>query len=284
MSPPVITEGRCETARLALHVVRSTPTAPKGRVLLLGGSNFDLRLKRGFLATDLAAHYDIATYEPRGIGRSDQPPGDWSMHDYAADALALLDTLGWARADVLGESFGGMCALHLAQLAPGRVGRITIASATAGGAGGASADIAPFLDMPRADAAKAALILQDRGNADLRATDPDVFAARLMDRIAFEDAFADPSVTSGGYARLLAARAAHDVWDALTDLPHDMLILAGTRDDQAPLRHQRAMADRLPRATFRSFEAGHGLAFTHPPAMKAVMDHWSAHHHEERYV
>lgn len=274
MADPTVTEGPVETARLRLHVLRAAPAAPQGRVLVLGGSNFDLRLKRQFLATPLAHLCEIVAYEPRGIGRSAHPPGDWTMADYAADAAALLDALGWDQADVLGESFGGMTALHLARRAPDRVRRLALASATAGGAGGASVDLRPFLSLPPEDAAARALALQDSAFDTLRTTEPAAYARKLAERRAFEAAFADPSVTSGGYARLLAARARHDIWDALPQIPHPTLVLIGMRDRQAPPAAQRAMAARLPEAEVLAFDAGHGLAFATPAVMEALCARW----------
>lgn len=269
-----IAESIVDTKRLSLFTLRSTPPDPKGRVLLLGGSNFDLRLKRQFLQSALAQMFEIVTYEPRGIGRSGQPDGDWQMDDYARDAIAVLDALGWVSADVVGESFGGMTALHLALLAPDRVGRLAVASAAAGGAGGSSYDISTFLDLPPTEAAGQALCLQDTANGALRLSDPRSFQERLDARLAFDTAFAKPSVDSGGYARLLAARARHDVWDNLADIVHDTTIISGTRDQQAPLAAQRAMAGRLTNAQQWEYDAGHGVAFARPVVMTDLCTHW----------
>ena len=87
---------------------------------------------------------------------------------------------------------------------------MVVASATAGGPDHRSYDISTFLDLPRETAAAEAMCLQDTRNRELRSAAPDQFAAKLSDRVAFETAFADPSIISGGYARLLDARRDHD--------------------------------------------------------------------------
>lgn len=265
-------EGPLETGRLTLHHLRTFPQHPRApRILLLGGSNFDLRLKRAFLDTPLAQSCQLVTFEPRGIGRSDQPPGDWTMEDYAADALAVLDAMHWDQAVIVGESFGGMTALHLARMAPDRVQRMVIASATAGGPVHASHDISAFLDLPREAAARAALCLQDSRKAALSNSDPQAFAKDLAARLRFEEAFADPSITSGGYARLLAARRGHDVTESLAKIKAPTHVIAGRFDHQCRPEAQDHLARSLPQGSFQCFDAGHGVLFAHPEAMAATM-------------
>lgn len=265
-----IDEGWLPTARLELYHLRvRRPGAP--RVLLLGGSNFDLRLKRGFLDTQIAQCCDIATFEPRGIGRTQQPGGPWTMRDYALDALAFLDALGWPEAIVLGESFGGMTALHMSVLAAHRLRAMIVASATAGGVHHASYDISRFLDLTREDAARAALCLQDTRLAAVRDQSPEDFAAHLATRLAFEAAFADPSISSGGYARLLDARRGHDCAGILDQIKTATTVIAGRYNNQAPATHQSALAKGLPKASFHLFDAGHGVLFADPRASDTAL-------------
>lgn len=284
-----ITEGLLQTDRLPLYHARLRHTGAP-RVLLLGGSNFDLRLKRSVWETPIAGACDIATFEPRGIGRTGRPEGAWTMQDYARDALAFMDALGWSDAIVLGESFGGMTALHLALLAPERVRAMIIASATAGGPTHASYDISEFLGLGRDAAAKAAMFLQDTRMRDLERNDPSDFKARLTTRIRFETDFRDPSIESGGYAQLLEARAQHDCTADLHRISTPTTVIAGRYDQQARPASQRALADALPNSLFRAFDGGHGLLFTHSEAcafaLRAIQlgarqpDHQENSHHE----
>lgn len=267
-----LSEGILRTDRLSVHHLRVGPATGVPRLLLLGGSNFDLRYKRAFLETDLVHHFDIATYEPRGIGRTEQPAGAWNMADYARDARAVMDALGWEDACVIGESFGGMTALHLALTAPARVHAMVIASATAGGPEHRSYDISTFLDLPRHEAAAQAMCLQDTRSLDLQGTNPTEFATKLAERVAFETAFADPSITNGGYSRLLDARRDHDVTAQLTAITPPTTIIAGAHDAQATPHSQRALAGSLPNAEFHMFKAGHGVLFTTPGAISLTID------------
>jgi pimeloyl-ACP methyl ester carboxylesterase len=193
------------------------------------------------------------------------------MQDYAEDAIAFLDGIGWhEKVSVVGESFGGMTALHLAVLAPERINRMVIASATAGGAF-ASYDISSFLELPRRDAAMQSLYLQDTRNRDLHRCDPEAFERLLTDRLEFATTFADPSVSSGGYVRLLQARRQHDCISQLDKITMPVTVIAGKFDRQAPVESQQALVTALPDATIHTFDQGHGVLFNSPAATQAAI-------------
>ena len=73
------------------------------------------------MADTLSASYQLITYRRRGFGGSSAAPETVTMAGQAADARALLDHLGVARAHVAGHSYGGVVALQLALDAPERV-------------------------------------------------------------------------------------------------------------------------------------------------------------------
>ena len=57
------------------------------------------------------------------------------MAQYAADAAALLDHVGWDRCAVVGVSFGGMVAQEFAVTCPERITRLALVCTSPGGAG-----------------------------------------------------------------------------------------------------------------------------------------------------
>ena len=79
-----------------------------------------------------SAAYRCITYAARGYPPSDIPtdPGAYSQERAVADAVAVLDGLGVARAYVVGLSMGGFTALHLVLTHPDRV--LTAVAAGAG--------------------------------------------------------------------------------------------------------------------------------------------------------
>ena len=77
------------------------------------------------------------------------------MADYAADAIGLLDAVGWDRCLLMGTSFGGMVAQELAIRYPDRFERIAMACTSSGGAGGPSYPLHTFHDLEFAKASDA---------------------------------------------------------------------------------------------------------------------------------
>src|SRR5687767_10279287 len=91
----------------------------------LAGTGQPLLLLHGFTGSTetwapvrqrLAAGRQIVAIDLIGHGRSDAP-AEWTRYGFercVADLVAVLDTLGIARTDLIGYSLGGRVALHLA--------------------------------------------------------------------------------------------------------------------------------------------------------------------------
>lgn len=69
-------------------------------------------------ARRLSRRYRVLRFDTRGHGRSDAPPGPYSLGMLAADVRALLAHLGVRRTHFVGLSMGGMIGLTLALEAP----------------------------------------------------------------------------------------------------------------------------------------------------------------------
>lgn len=106
-----------------LHVALTDPVDDATPVLFLHGINMshDVWLP---VIEQLPATRQYVAVDLRGHGRSGRT-GPFGPADYAADALAVLDALGIARAHVVGTSFGGSVACVLAAQAADRVASVT---------------------------------------------------------------------------------------------------------------------------------------------------------------
>ncbi len=80
----------------------------------LGSSSRDWELQKDFFAE----RYQVVTFDVRGHGQSDKPPGPYSVPLFAADTAELIRALDIAPAHVVGISMGGMIAFQLAVSEP----------------------------------------------------------------------------------------------------------------------------------------------------------------------
>lgn len=211
--------------------------------------------------------FDLAVHDQRGLGQTGLRTDDltiaardnWTMADYASDALAFADHLGWDTFALVGVSFGGMVAQELAVTAPGRVSRLALVCTSSGGPGGSSFPLhelrARLIDEPslaltladsRFDAAWLAEHPRDAVIAEARRTT----SARV--RTPAEDV---------GERLQLVARSHHDVWDRLRRIACPTLVASGRFDLVAPVSNGQAIASQIPGAEFRSYEGGHSFFF-----------------------
>jgi len=72
------------------------------------------------LAAELSPIATVARYQQRGLAPS-VLDGDRTVEGHVADAVAVLDALGWDRAWVIGHSWGGHLVMHLAGAHPERL-------------------------------------------------------------------------------------------------------------------------------------------------------------------
>ena len=96
-------------------------------LLLIPGLGADTRLFAG-IVPPLARTCQVVSFDPRGAGRSEKPPGPYTIEQMADDAARLLDALGIDRAVVVGYSMGGRIALSLALDHAARVRRLVLAA------------------------------------------------------------------------------------------------------------------------------------------------------------
>jgi 3-oxoadipate enol-lactonase len=252
--------------RLAIYYERLGRGQP---LLVIPGTGADLRKPPSVLDTPLATQFDLATYDQRGLGQSDKPDGPYSIADYASDAAAVIDLMGWSRAHVLGISFGGMVAQELAIRYPQRVHGLVLCCTTPGGAGGCSYPLHTLEALTSELKARHLIPIRDLRRSNAWASEhPQEYDALL--RAAMSDPFAHESRHSIGRSLQLQARARHDAWDRLALIRAPTLICGGRYDGVAPLDAQQRMSAAIAGAKLQLFEGGHQFMWEDPSAFVAM--------------
>ena len=237
-------------------------------VLNISGTGADLRRMPAAL-NPLAKSFTLLSYDQRGLGQTTGgTDADPTMADYADDAAALLDALGWDRVPVVGTSFGGMVALNLAVLHPQRVARLGLCCTSPGGQF-ASYPLHELAEGSGDDVVEARLRLYD-SRFDPGAPEPIPGLGPFYDLVAEQTRAELPPEAAAGLRRQLAARAGHDVVDALPTIDVPTLVCAGRFDALAPLANSEVLADRIPGARLEVFDGGHLFLLQDPAAFPAI--------------
>ena len=240
-------------------------------LLAISGSRGDLRRKPNLLESPLARAFDVLAYDQRGLGRTSKPDKPYSIGDYADDAAALMDAVGWERANVVGVSFGGMVALELVLRHPDRVAKLAVCCTSPGGDGGSSYPHHTLQALPADERARVMVSISDqRCDAGWAADNP----LRMHDLLKswMDDPFADEPSHQIGISRLLEARRRHDTWDRLNRIACPVLICGGQYDGIALPASQQRMASRISGATLRLFEGGHQFLWQDHSAFPEIVE------------
>jgi 3-oxoadipate enol-lactonase len=241
------------------------------RLLFISGTGGDLRGRPGVFDGPYAKAFDLLAFDQRGLGRSSKPDRPYTMAQYADDAAALLDHVGWPTARVLGASFGGMVAQELVLRHPARVERLALACTSPGGEGGASFAFHEIDHLDREARARHLIPISDtRRDEAWASANPDIHAQLVAAGAA--DPFADEPGHAVGARRQLEARAGHDTWDRLGQISCPVLIAAGRHDGIALPQAQTNMAARIAGAQLRFFEGGHLFMLQDRTANPAIID------------
>jgi 3-oxoadipate enol-lactonase len=208
--------------------------------------------------------FRVIRYDSRGHGRSVAGPGPYSIAGLAADALAIMDHLGIARADWCGLSKGGMVGQWLLTRHPERIARAVLANTAArmtppelwngrmrnARANGMGALVEPTLQRWfTAGFLQGAPAVADRIRAMVTATPVE------------------------GYCGCCAAIRDMDQTETIRAIRAPVLLVSGDRDPATTPAMMRLMADRIPGARLVSLEASHISNVERPEEFtRAVME------------
>jgi pimeloyl-ACP methyl ester carboxylesterase len=213
-------------------------------VLLLGDAGYGA-WQWGWQHAGLTGPFETVVTDLRGTGRSDAPPGPYTVDDFVADVQAVLEAHGSRRIHVVGAGLGGMVALELARLSSRPRSLALLGTAPVG----ADLTLDPLYGDPSdPDALEASLAAAL--SRDFLDAHPDV-VERIVEWRAAEDA------TPEAWAAQAAAVEAFDVSDRLYEVDVPALVIHGRDDAVWPVERGRRLARELPRGEFVGLDGGH---------------------------
>ena len=208
--------------------------------------------------TALADQYRCVAWDLPGYGRS-APIEPLTFASIADAVVDLLDVLGSPKAHLVGESFGGMQALHVAIRHPDRVGRMVLTNTSpAFGMNGTNADewIRSRLGPLDAGATPA-----DLAPGVLRAiAGPLLVGSRFDDRVA---AFA--RIDADGLRAAVHCLPTNDVRADLGRITAPTLLVAGELDEETPVAYAQVLHDGLATSRLEILEGVGHLAAAEVP-------------------
>jgi len=208
----------------------------------------------------LAERCRTVALDNRGVGRSDVPPGPYSIALMASDAAAVLDAAGIERAYIFGVSMGGMIAQEFALQYPQRIDALLLGCTAAGG---------PYAVQPDSEVLQ---MLFRRGLS------PDEFAESMnpfiyhsstpRERIEEDMAVRRQWYPSdSGFTAQLQGILGWEAYSRLPQIAARTLVVHGDCDRLIPPANGDLIAKRIRRARFVLIpNAGHIFSTDQPPA------------------
>ncbi|WP_137938996.1 alpha/beta hydrolase [Chitinivorax sp. B] len=235
-------------------------------VVLLNGISMNTAAWGFQMPVLVNAGYRVLTYDLRGQLQSGKPTQDaYTMPQHADDLVALLSYLDIDSAHLVGLSYGGAVAQHMAISHASRVQRLVLADTLAWSdevnnvvadtwfAAAASGNPTLRFDVG---------VAMTFGNAYLRHNP--VLIAKMREFSASQ-----PWLP---LARLINGMRMHDVREQLFRIRADTLVIVGEDDRFTPLYHSRLLADRIPSAKLAVIEdCGHASCLERPDAFNRLV-------------
>jgi pimeloyl-ACP methyl ester carboxylesterase len=217
------------------------------------------------LVPDLSRSFRVVTYDPRGAGRSDRPPTGYRLEDHLADAVAVMQVAGVARASLIAASAGTETAAAFAARRPDRVERMVLIDPPIQVDADASEDDSDDEFWIERDSYEgwerwsAPYWRQDwpgfaRWFLELAFNEPDSEA--LIDAVLSIALEADPEILIQQHREQHRARDFLTVAENLGRISSPTLVLHGELDQSVPLAWGRAVASAIPAAVLAVVVAG----------------------------
>jgi pimeloyl-ACP methyl ester carboxylesterase len=198
---------------------------------------------------------DAIALDLPGFGAAPPPPQAWSTAEYAEYVVPVLDDLA-PGAVLLGHSFGGRLAVHLAATHPEKVGAMVLSGV-------------PLVASPGTRRRRSPLAFRVGRSLHRRGLIGEARMEALRQRYGSSDYRA-----ATGVMRDVLVKAVNETYEAsLAAFPGPIELVWGVDDDQVPLATAEAAAAVCADATLtRCSGVGHFVPLRAPDALKAAVE------------
>ncbi|UPK32971.1 3-oxoadipate enol-lactonase [Bradyrhizobium sp. 186] len=192
--------------------------------------------------------FRVIRYDRRGHGKSNVPPGPYSMERFGRDVLAILDDLNIEKVHWCGLSMGGMVGQWLGANAPERFGKLILANTSC-----YYAEPTKWLERIQAVkeggiAAVADAVIGGWLTADFREREPQI-TAKMKSML-----LASPVE---GYLACCEALSTLDQRELLPKIKSPTLVIAGRHDMATPISAGELIRSNIPGASMTIIDAAH---------------------------
>ena len=260
------------TKDLDIYFERSTPRA-NGPLLFIGGTGGDLRNKPNQLDSPLSVHFEIISYDQRGLGQTSSPAGSYSMQQYADDAAHLLDELKIDTIPVMGVSFGGMVAQEFIKRHASRVSKLILACTSSGGDGGSSYPLHTLEEMNEEEKLETSIKINDLRITDAWIEQNDDLWQSIKQQAENRNAY---KPLPRNLLKQLLARKDHNTYGDLDEINIPTFLLGGKYDGIAPMLNMEKMHQKIDNSKLEFYEGGHLFLIQDTNAFQDIIN-WLIH-------
>ena len=222
----------------------------------------------------LAENYQVIIFDNRGAGKSDQPPGPYTVPMMAEDTIGLLDALGLRNAFLMGHSLGGFIAQEVVVQRPDLVNKLILASTNYGGTNVIPITPEALEVLTSREGDPVELVrrgIEISSAPDFTERSPEV--VKELTDYRFTNPVPPPQyqaqVTAGAG---MAALTEDQIEERMGGIEVPVLILFGAHDRVVPPGNADLMAEKIPEAEIKILaEVGHIFPVEAPAAaVKAI--------------
>lgn len=267
-APPEL--GATQQIRVGQHRIRFSVSGEGPPLLLINGIGANIEMWQPLI--EAMPKRQIIAFDMPGTGGSSTMLVPRPMYFMARLTAAFIRKLGYDRVDVLGVSWGGAVAQHLAVGFPGVVRRLVLCATLPGwpSVPGSPKAVAMMLNRRRyTDAAYLMKVAPTLYGGSIR-HDPQLLAEQVRARSG------RPPGT-WGYLTQMFSIMTFTNWPTMNLVQARTLVMSGDDDPIVPLANGRILAYGIPGAKLHVVEGGgHLFLHTNAPELAPVIDRFLA--------